>query len=109
MWQGPRTDDSVTPFNDQVRRLIHECISPGHQTALFSVVAQIPLELRVWLHDEFDLKGEAVTTALTASDVFHRPPGVVGSTWGPDWHPQVDHFGLSTSWPHSVFVFGHPP
>ena len=107
MWQGPRTIHSVTPFNTQVRRLIHECVSPGHQAALFSVVAQIPLELRVWLRDEFDLQGEAVTTALTASNVFNQPPGVVGSAWGPDWQPQVDCFGFGTSWSHSVLLTLH--
>ena len=84
MWQGPRTSDGVTRFNNQVRRLVHECVSPGHQAAIFSVVAQIPLELRVWLRDEFDLQGEAVTTALTASNVFSQPPGVVGSAWDLD-------------------------
>jgi hypothetical protein len=77
---------------------------PGPQAVLFSVVAQIPLELRLWLRDEFDLQGEAVTTALTASNVFPQPPGVVGSNWGPDWHPKVDHFGPRTSWTHSVLV-----
>jgi hypothetical protein len=100
MWQGPRTEVSVTDFNNQVRRLLHECVSPGHQAALFSVVAQIPLELRVWLRDASDLQGEAVTTALTASNVFHQPPGVVGSAWGKAWLPQVDRFGLHTSWTH---------
>ena len=58
-WKGDRTDDSVTPFNAQVCRLIHECICPGPQAELLSVVAQLPLELRVWLRDEFDLQGEA--------------------------------------------------
>ena len=104
---GPQTTDSITPFNNQVRRLIHECVSPGPQAALFSVVAQIPLELRVWLRDEFDLQGEAVTTALTASNVFSQTPGVVGSAWGPDWKPQVDRLGFRTSWTHSVLVTVH--
>ena len=58
----------------------------------------------MWLRDEFELQGEALTTALTASNVFRRPPGVLGSMWGPNWKPQADCFGFRKSWTHSVLV-----
>ena len=45
------------------------------------MIGQIPVELRQWLRDNFDLQQEILTSAITLSDVFDKPPGVVGQQW----------------------------
>jgi len=44
----------------------------------FAIIGQIPVELRQWLRDKFDLQQEILTSAITLSDVFEKTPRVVG-------------------------------
>ena len=47
----------------------------------FAIIGQIPVELRRWLRDTFDLQQEVLTSAVTMSDVFSMKPQVVGRQW----------------------------
>lgn len=76
------------------------------------LVAQVPVELRVWIRDKLNIQGEAMTTALTFSIAFPEPPTVLNSHRLPqgtrDWlwlqEQILDDNWSSTPWPHSVLL-----
>ena len=61
-----------------------------------AIVAQVAVELRVWLRDALQIKHEALTSALTFATVFATPPGAVGEAWEESggeqsWGVSVEH------------------
>jgi len=51
------------------------------------------MELRKWLRDAFDIHQEVCTSAITASNIFDKPPQVVGNMWtglGLQWRRTSD-------------------
>jgi len=80
MWLGNHNDN----FADNAYLVVRECIQRStcdtRQTS-FSRIGQIPIELRKWLRDTFDLQQEVCTSAITASSIFAQHPQVVGNMW----------------------------
>ena len=85
LWKSPRYSE----FTSATYQAIRECILRHKESNnTFSRIANIPLELRAWLKDTFDLKQEAVTSVITASGIFQHRPHIVGNSWtglGLEW------------------------
>jgi hypothetical protein len=93
LWKSP----GYTEFIPETYHAIRECIlrhkSPDTNET-FSRIGNIPIELRAWLKDTFDLHHEALTSVLTASAIFPHPPHIVGNSWtglGLEWEIHKDH------------------
>jgi len=82
---GPNYSD----FTSATYQAIRECILRQKESNKnFLRIGNISLELRAWLKDTFDLKQEALTSAITASGIFQHQPHIVGNSWtglGLEW------------------------
>jgi len=85
LWKSPNYSD----FTSATYQAIRECILRQKESNKnFLRIGNISLELRVWLKDTFNLKQEALTSAITASGIFQHPPHIVGNSWtglGLEW------------------------
>ncbi len=85
LWKSPNHCD----FTSATYQAIRECILRQKESNKnFLRIGNISLELRVWLKDTFNLKQEALTSAITASGIFQHPPHIVGNSWtglGLEW------------------------
>ena len=85
LWKSP----GYTEFTSETYQAIRECILRHKETnKTFSRIGNIPIELRAWLKDTFDLQQEALTSVITASGIFPHPPHIVGNSWtglGLEW------------------------
>jgi hypothetical protein len=85
LWKSP----GYTEFTSETYQAIRECILRHKETnRTFSRIGNIPIELRAWLKDTFDLQQEALTSVITASGIFPHPPHIVGNSWtglGLEW------------------------
>ena len=73
-WVGPTSHT----FASQTHQVLKEALQ-GHlqQDCLFQVALACPPELKRWARDVFLLDGEQLTTALTMTSLFNKPPGVI--------------------------------
>ena len=85
LWKSPE----YIEFTSETYQAIRECILRHKETnRTFSRIGNIPIELRAWLKDTFDLQQEALTSVITASGIFPHPPHIVGNSWtglGLEW------------------------
>jgi hypothetical protein len=85
LWKSPNYSD----FTSATYQAIRECILRQKESNKnFLRIGNISLELRAWLKDTFDLKQEALTSAITASGIFQHQPHIVGNSWtglGLEW------------------------
>jgi hypothetical protein len=85
LWKSP----GYSEFTSETYQAIRECILRHEESnRTFSRIGNIPIELRAWLKDTFDLQQEALTSVITASGIFPHPPHIVGNSWtglGLEW------------------------
>jgi hypothetical protein len=85
LWKSPRYSEFTSATYQAIRECILRHTEPNNS---FSRIGNIPLELRAWLKDTFDLKQEAITSVITASGIFQHQPHIVGNSWtglGLEW------------------------
>ena len=85
LWKSPGYSEFTSATYQTIREYI---LRHKESNNTFSRIGNIPLELRAWLKDTFDLKQEAITSVITASGIFPHPPHIVGNSWtglGLEW------------------------
>jgi hypothetical protein len=78
LWKSP----GYSEFTSETYQAIRECILRHEESnRTFSRIGNIPIELRAWLKDTFDLQQEALTSVITASGIFPHRPHIVRNSW----------------------------
>jgi hypothetical protein len=107
LWRVWRSPDSLG-FLSAATAVAVEAAASSRSHSSLSVVAQVCPELRAWVRDSFGIRGEAMTSALSFSDVFPEMPFVLSGACTDEWHVGVDDImhpaWSSTPWPHSVLL-----